>query len=238
MPKQYDKKIDVIVLTRNSDRMLKACFNSIYANIPISNLIVVDGYSTDNTLCIIEQFNKKHNNVILIQDEGTRGKCRQIGIERVETEWFMFVDSDVVLCNSWFDKASRYFNENVGAIYGAEVIGNCRGVLKHISQIMTSRNFDIRGACHDILIRTSAVEGIHIPPELHTLEDSFIKKQIISNGFKIVTTFSPFCRHYKTIAGLSSRENIMATIRELKDLRTVQERLLYGVVFALLWHIK
>ena len=64
----------------NSDRMLRECINSIYKNVPVSNLIVVDGYSTDSTADIIKEFQEKYGNVNFIQEKGTRGSARQTAI--------------------------------------------------------------------------------------------------------------------------------------------------------------
>jgi len=47
-------EIDVIVLTKNSERLLTECLASIYENVPVNKLIVVDGYSTDSTLEIVK----------------------------------------------------------------------------------------------------------------------------------------------------------------------------------------
>src|SRR5208283_1800307 len=94
--------VDVVLLTKNSDRRLKDCINSVYRNIPVEKLIVVDGYSTDRTLEIMNEFNEKYHNVTIIFDKGNRATARQKGIAAVTTEWFFFVDSDVVLCDDWF----------------------------------------------------------------------------------------------------------------------------------------
>ncbi|MEM2440304.1 MAG: glycosyltransferase family A protein [Candidatus Bathyarchaeia archaeon] len=98
------EKVDVAVLTKNSERMLERCLVSIYENVPINKLIVVDGYSTDSTVEILERFQRKYGNIKLIRTHGTRGYARQIALNHVETEWFMFVDSDVILCKNWFER--------------------------------------------------------------------------------------------------------------------------------------
>ena len=87
--------VDVVMLTKNSDRKLKECLESVYSNVPVARLIVVDGYSTDRTLQIIDGFDKKYHNVKVILDKGNRATARQKGIAAVETDWFLFVDSDV-----------------------------------------------------------------------------------------------------------------------------------------------
>ena len=65
--------IDVAILTMNSDRMLRQCINSVYRNIPVKNLIVIDGFSTDRTAEIVKEFQEKYGNVRFIQEKGTRG---------------------------------------------------------------------------------------------------------------------------------------------------------------------
>jgi glycosyltransferase involved in cell wall biosynthesis len=69
------KPVDVVILTKNSERLLRECIDSVYRNVPVSRLIVVDGYSTDSTKNIVNEFQERHGNVIFFQDEGTRGKC-------------------------------------------------------------------------------------------------------------------------------------------------------------------
>ena len=89
--------VDVAILTMNSERMLRECINSVYRNIPVKNLIVVDGFSTDATAEIVNEFQEKYGNVIFVQEKGTRGSARQTAIQMVKSDWFIFVDSDVIL---------------------------------------------------------------------------------------------------------------------------------------------
>ena len=111
-------QIDVVVLTKNSQHLLSKCLTSIYQNVPIKNLIIIDGFSTDRTLEILEKFNRKYGNVRLYQMEGSRAKARTEGIRKVTTEWFMFVDSDVLLCRDWFKKIKADLADGVGCGLG------------------------------------------------------------------------------------------------------------------------
>ena len=51
-------KVDVVVLTKNSEEQLERCLGAVYRNVPVNRLIVVDGYSTDKTLDIVSKFEK------------------------------------------------------------------------------------------------------------------------------------------------------------------------------------
>jgi glycosyltransferase involved in cell wall biosynthesis len=209
--------VDVVVLTKNSERVLEECFDSIYRNVPVNRLIVVDGYSTDSTLEIVQKFSDRHGNVILIRDNGTRGSARLKGIKEVETEWFVFVDSDVALCDNWYSKAKRYGETDVGAVWGTEVWAGIRNpsVLRLFLKI-TRRIFEMRGGTHDLLVRYGAVKDISIPPGLHVFEDAFIRDWIARKGYRVVPTYDPYCIHYRpasvwTLKG--SRDILVDTLR-------------------------
>jgi glycosyltransferase involved in cell wall biosynthesis len=190
--------VDVVLLTKNSDRLLEECLESIYRNVPIGQLIAVDGYSEDRTIHILEQFNEKYHNVKIIFDRGTRATARQKGISHVEADWFMFVDSDVILCTGWFRKAQKYLNEEVGAIWGTEVWSTIKNkkTLK-LFLFITRKIFEARGGTHDTLIRTECVQDIKIPENLHVFEDAYIKDWIANKGYRVIPCYIPFCVHYR-----------------------------------------
>jgi glycosyltransferase involved in cell wall biosynthesis len=171
---------------------------SIYDNVPVAHLIVVDGGSTDRTISILNEFNKKYHNIKILFDHGTRATARQKGIDNVSTEWFVFVDSDVVLCQGWYKKAQKYLTSDVGAVWGIEVwstINNPK--ILRLFLFITRKIFEVRGGTHDTLIRTCAVKTIKIPPNLHMFEDAYIKDWISNKGYRIVACYSPFCIHYR-----------------------------------------
>ena len=190
--------VDVVIITKNSEHMLSECLKSVYANVPVNRLIVVDGYSTDRTLQIVREFQEKHGNVLLLQDKGTRATARQKGIDHVKTEWFMFVDSDAVLCNNWFKKAENHIGPGVGAVWGIEVWSTIRNpMILKLFLMVTRKIFDLRGGTHDTLIRTDLVKDIKIPKILHVFEDAYIKDWIIEKGYNLVACYDPFCIHYR-----------------------------------------
>src|SRR5665648_141574 len=114
-------QVDVVVLTKNSQHLLGQCLASVYQNVPIKNLIVIDGYSTDRTLEILQRFNRKYGNVQLFRMNESRAKARTEGIRKVTTDWFMFVDSDVLLCKNWFRKVRVDLADGVGAVWGVNI---------------------------------------------------------------------------------------------------------------------
>jgi glycosyltransferase involved in cell wall biosynthesis len=57
MKEKAFSSIDVVILTKNSEHLLEKCLNSLYKNVPVKRLIVVDGFSEDKTLDILERYN-------------------------------------------------------------------------------------------------------------------------------------------------------------------------------------
>jgi glycosyltransferase involved in cell wall biosynthesis len=212
--------VDVVVLTKNSEHLLSKCLASIYKNVPVKNLIVVDGYSTDRTLKIVNKANEEHGNVLVLSMNGTRAKAREAAIRLVTTDWFMFVDSDVLLSRDWFAKAQRNVDDDVGAIWGLniDVIPNVtkdRRFIK-LQSLIARQCFYLRGGTHDALIRREAVEGIKIPEQLHSYEDAYIMDWVKRGGYKAVVGDEVYCLHFKPPGNWNLENGVSEAILELK----------------------
>ncbi|HSV49765.1 MAG TPA: glycosyltransferase family A protein, partial [Candidatus Acidoferrales bacterium] len=209
--------IDVALITLNSERKLRDCLDSVYANVPVNRLLIVDGFSKDGTLSILEEYRAKYGKVVIVQEKGTRGSARQTAIGMVETEWFMFVDSDVVLSKGWFAKAEKLIKPDVGAVWGIEVWSVlAKSKILPIFERVTLKIFYERGGTHDLLVRKKAVEGIHIPFELHTYEDGYIKKWIEKNNYKVLGVYDPYCMHYRPEGIWTVETHIGFAVSDLK----------------------
>ena len=209
--------VDVAILTMNSERMLRECINSVYENIPVKNLIIVDGYSTDATVEIVNEFQEKYGNVIFVQEKGTRGSARQTAIQMVKSDWFVFVDSDVVLSKNWFAEAEKLIKDDVGAVWGIEIWSVLRGwkVLSLFERV-TLKIFEKRGGTHDTLIRRATVEDIKIPFSLHTYEDGYIKDCIEKKGYKVLGVYEPYCIHFRPEEVWTVQKHIEFMVSDLK----------------------
>jgi len=211
------KPVDVVILTKNSERMLRECIESVYRNVPVNRLIFIDGYSTDRTMQIVNEFQEKYGNVFFTQDRGTRAEARQKAIEMIKGDWFMFVDSDVVLSRDWFAKAEKLINDDVGAIWGIEIWSVLRKMkVLGLFERVTMKIFEGRGGTHDTLVRSKAVEGIKIPYYLHTYEDAYIRSWILKKGYKVMAVYEPYCMHYRPITVWTFGKNLGFIISDIK----------------------
>ncbi len=211
--------IDVVVLTKNSEHLLEKCLTSIYKNVPVNNLIVVDGFSTDRTLKILDRFNEQYGNVKVLSVNGSRARAREKGIKQVETDWFLFADSDIILSRGWFENAAKSMQSDVGAVWGLniDVIPNLtyKRFVK-LQSLVALHCFTLRGGTHDTLVRRDLVADIKIPEELHTYEDAYIMKWIKKKGYKTVVGNGIYCLHYKPPENWSTSNAVSNAILELK----------------------
>jgi len=236
--------IDVVVLTRNSEHLLGKCLASIYANVPVKNLIVVDGFSTDGTLKIVNKINEEHENITILNENGSRAKAREKGLRQVRTEWFMFVDSDVILSRNWFRQAEKNIKTDVGAIWGMniDVIPNVKDkrFLK-LQSLIARQCFNLRGGTHDTLIRREAVEGIKIPEQLHVYEDAYIMNWIKEKGYKVVIGDDIYCLHFKPPGNWNLKNGVSQAILEVKCglvYSHIYEYVFYYPVFMFHWFLQ
>lgn len=217
--------VDVGMITKNSEHCLEDCLKSVYKEIPVNSLIVVDGYSTDRTLDILKKFDEKHGNVKVLQDRGTRATARQKCIENMQREWFVFVDSDVILSKHWFERAWKKVSDEVGAVWGPNVdmIPNFDNKFFYNFYYRVGvESFKIRGGLHDTLIRREAVEGVKIPDKLHSYEDAFLLDWIKKKGYKIEIGEDFYCLHLRPRSDWEVKPMLKEAYEEIK----------YGLVYS------
>lgn len=211
--------IDVVMLTKNSEHLLDRCIESIYENVPVKNLIVVDGFSTDGTIKILEAANRQRSNIKVLRLKGSRARARMRGIAQVTSDWFLFADSDVVLSKDWYQKAQENIKPDVGAVWGVniDVIPNLQDKrFLQIQQLIAEQCFTLRGGTHDTLIRRDLVADIKIPDQLHTYEDAFIMNWIKDKGYRVIVGEGIYCLHHKPPENWSPRNAISGAVQEMR----------------------
>lgn len=96
--------ISVIIPVYQAEKYLKQCLNSIieqdFQNLQI---IIIDDGSTDNSLQIIKEYQKKDNRILLLQQKNKgAGAARNLGLQNAKGDYIGFVDSDDWICRDMF----------------------------------------------------------------------------------------------------------------------------------------
>jgi glycosyltransferase involved in cell wall biosynthesis len=207
------------MITKNSDFILERCINSIYTTLPVEKLIIVDGFSTDKTLDIINGLNKKYKTIKIFTHNGSRAQAREVGINQVSTEWFMFVDSDIILSKNWYKTARKQIKSDTGALWGVNidvVPGITDKWFIRLQSFVADYCFRIRGGTHDTLIRSDTVKDIKIPNYLNAYEDSFIINWIKKKGYQTIIGKGIYCLHYKPSGNWNAKKGLAHAIEEVR----------------------
>lgn len=93
--------VDVIIPVMHTNELWRANLTSIYREIPVRRLIISDGGVRDDSLSIARDFPRI--TVLDHREFVSLGYCLRKLIETVETDWFVYLHSDVFLAPGWFD---------------------------------------------------------------------------------------------------------------------------------------
>lgn len=119
---KYFYKITIIVPTYNVELYIQEAIDSIFnQTMPFADIqvIIVDDYSDDKTLEIVNSKYSQYENVEVIrlnQSSGAAGKPRNIGIKHAKGKYIMFLDPDDLFEKDALETLYKEINENKGEI--------------------------------------------------------------------------------------------------------------------------
>jgi glycosyltransferase involved in cell wall biosynthesis len=114
--------VSVIIPTNNSDKTIEKCLESIKdQTYKIVEILVIDNYSSDNTLKISSKLGSK-----IFLHHGERTKAKNFGISESNGEFLLFVDSDMILQSHVIEECIRACSNNniAGVIIPERSIGS------------------------------------------------------------------------------------------------------------------
>jgi len=208
-----NNEVSVIIPTKNNGDILEKCLASI-KNLDYPKdkykIIVVDGYSTDDTVKIAKKYGCK----VVYEDKGTIGGARNIGVERSNGEYIVFTDADCVVDKDWLKNLIEQFtDEKIASVGGPNItpeddteFAKCVGkVLKFLSSPGARYGFDAdkvmpihhNPTCNSAYRRSIFLEVGGFNPKLITCDDEELDYRIREKGYEIL--FTPYAKvlHYR-----------------------------------------
>jgi glycosyltransferase involved in cell wall biosynthesis len=88
------KKLSVVVITRNADKKLRNCLESVKW---VDEIIIVDGHSTDDTVRIASEYADN----IIMSDFAGFGNERNKGTDAASGDWILQLDADEVVTDKF-----------------------------------------------------------------------------------------------------------------------------------------
>lgn len=172
------EKIDVIMSTLDSETFLEICLFDLFKEIPVRKLYVCDGGSKDKTLEILRKFPRTE---IFVKPEiRTTGKAIEFLISKVESEWFVLIDSDIELDDGWYDEMREHEKD-------FDVIENSKRTLAYHmyreDKIKIQENARALDLCH--LIKKTAVKNFQCDDDyMWRFTDFFLRQVVEKSGYK------------------------------------------------------
>jgi len=210
-----NQKVSIIIPTKNNGDILEKCLASIKnLDTPKDHyeVIIVDGYSTDNTVEIAKKYGCK----VVYEDVGTRGGACNVGLRGAKGEVIVFTDADCVVPIDWLKNLIKHFNnDNVVCVGGPNVtpeddtnFAKCVGeVLLFLSKPGSRYGLDVdevvetfhNSGCNVAYRKNVIEEAGWFNEKLITCEDEELDYRIlkIKKGYRIVYTPDAKVDHYR-----------------------------------------
>src|SRR5690348_3569721 len=195
VPSAVRKTITLIIPVKDEERRLPDCFEAIQAQtLPPTEIIVVDGNSTDRTVEIA----RRHGARVFYEGYRTRGGACQVGIEHARGDFIAFTDADCLPQPRWLELLTRGFESGVVGVGGRienagdtflqqsvdaaldTVVGSANSVQ---GRPFASRRFvtSISG-CNSMYRRRDLVEAGGFHTALVTMEDTELNRRLLRRG--------------------------------------------------------
>ncbi len=113
-------QISVIVTVRNEEKHIRELMESLIRQREDFELVVVDAESTDRTIEILKDYEKKLKMKIIVR-KCSRGEGRNIGVANSSGNIVIFTDGDVVVTDSWLKEMKRPFMEGYDFVAGKTI---------------------------------------------------------------------------------------------------------------------
>ncbi len=152
--------VDVIVPVIHTNELWRTNLLSFYREIPIHKLFIGDGGCIDNSIEVVNEFPRVE--VLDHKSYKTLGYSLRELIRAVETEWFIYVHSDVYLPPGWFDAMQRHQTEYDW--FGCP--------MKHTVMVQYEIPEEVRPYAGSQMGRKSA-----FTPRLDTIDDDYVYRQ-------------------------------------------------------------
>jgi glycosyltransferase involved in cell wall biosynthesis len=143
----------------------------------VERLRLVDGESTDETVAIAERVADDAGWAFdAIVEPCSLPEARERAIETIGTDWFLFLDDDVRIRESYLDDVFG----GVGPLVGGGQ-GRKGSRTEHPTDWVRRRAR--RGGTHATLLRTAAAKGVDFPSDLQVLEDEWLRRHVDAGGW-------------------------------------------------------
>lgn len=128
-------KYTIIIPVYNSGKYLKKCLDSIInQTFKNYNVIIINDGSTDNSEDIIDEYAKNYNFIKkLNKQNGGVSSARNAGLDEVNGEYFLFVDSDDYVANNLLEVIDKNIENRIDVLsYNMQTMSESENIIDRI----------------------------------------------------------------------------------------------------------
>lgn len=146
----------------------------------INRLVVDYRPKNDDTDSIIKEWCDTHDiSYTIYTGERSLPESREFLCKQINTDWFLFLDDDVLLRPDTLSKMHGSIASSVGAVQVR------KGVHEDAVNGEWSKWRNVRGTTFATLIRSECVQDISIPAEITQLEDEYLRQHVENEHDKL-----------------------------------------------------
>lgn len=191
-------RVSFCIPTLNNEDTLDRCLSSIIdQDYPDIEIVIVDGYSKDNTIEIAKKYTDK-----IYFDTGTLGSARQTSVEHSTGKILALFDADIIIPHKkWLINAIRYFNysNRVSTVWPMNVAPpdsrmTTRLYFNYWRLVMEDRikkRRSVYGGGNALFLRKCIEEVGGINRSLHWGEDFDWAQKLKDHGYQVVYIRDP-----------------------------------------------
>ena len=130
------KNFSVVITILNEEKTIESLLSSLFTqSLQSTEVIIVDGGSTDSSVKIIKKLQKKYSHLHLFLHPGSnRSQSRNCGIFRSQNELIVVTDAGCIPKRDWLEKITSPFFEDVGAdVVAGYYDANPQSYWQHVS---------------------------------------------------------------------------------------------------------
>lgn len=129
--------VSIIIPVYNMEKYLRRCLDSVVGQtLQNIEIICVNDGSTDNSLKIIEEYQKKDKRIKIISKvNGGLVSARKAGVKAAESQYIGYVDSDDWIEKDMFEKLYEYMEVNQADIVSSGYIFEGNYITKHFDNV-------------------------------------------------------------------------------------------------------
>lgn len=162
-------KISVVILTKNEEKNIIDCLDSVIFS---DEIIIIDDNSSDRTIDLIENYKLTHKNISIYKRDlsGDFSEQRRFGVSKSRNEWILFVDADEKITPELANEITENISDDFGGFLIPRVDHMWGKLLKHgetgnikLLRLFNKNKGNLEGKVHETWITKNKVGNLQNP---------------------------------------------------------------------------